>query len=89
MCIRDRHCPYCGEFIQWDGGQLFCAPCQRTWAGWEDVRFDRHEVKYAARKAAQATDDEAAMWAYYEDQQDEDESGYNDTVAAGLERWTR
>ena len=85
----NEHCPFCGEFIQWDGGQLFCAPCQRTWCDWEDVRFDRHEVKYAARKAAQAAADEDAMWAYYEDQQGEDESGYNDTVAAGLERWTR
>ena len=82
-------CPFCGQRIQWDGDQLFCAPCLRTWAGWEDVRFDRHEVKYAARKAAQAAADEDAMWAYYEDQQGEDESGYNDTVAAGLERWTR
>ena len=53
----NEHCPYCGEFIQWDGGQLFCDPCQRTWCDWNDVRVDRHEVKYAARKAARAVAD--------------------------------
>ncbi len=77
-------CPFCGQRIQWDGDQLFCAPCLRTWADWSDVRFDRYEVKRAARKAAE----EAAMWNEY-DQRDEDGSGYADTVAAGLERWTR
>jgi uncharacterized Zn finger protein (UPF0148 family) len=85
----NEHCPFCGNLIQWDGDQLFCAPCQRTWCDWEDVRFDRYEVKYAARKAAE----DAAMWAaYYEsenDQRDEDGSGYADAVAEGLERWTR
>jgi hypothetical protein len=57
----------------------------------DDVRFDRHEVKYAARKAAQVAAQEAAMWEYYEgdDQRDEDSSSYADAVAEGLERWTR
>ena len=50
-------CPFCGQCIQWDGDQLFCDPCQRTWAGWDDVRFDRHELRYAARKAARAAAD--------------------------------
>jgi hypothetical protein len=59
-------CPFCGQRIQWDGDQLFCAPCQRTWTDWSDVRFDRHEVKYAARKAAQVAAEEALMWEYYE-----------------------
>ena len=59
----NEHCPFCGEFIQWDGGQLFCAPCQRTWAGWDDVRFDRHEAKYAARQAARAAADAADLYA--------------------------
>ena len=77
-------CPFCGRFIQWDGDQLFCAPCLRTWTDWSDVRFDRYEVKRAARKAAE----EAAMWNEY-DQHDEDASGYADAVAEGLERWTR
>ena len=84
-------CPFCGRFIQWDGDQLFCAPCLRTWTDWSDVRFDRHEVRYAARKAAQRAAEEAAMWEYYEgdDQRDEDSSSYADAVAEGLERWTR
>ena len=86
-------CPFCGKFIQWDGDQLFCAPCQRTWTDWSDVRFDRHEVRYAARKAAQVAAEEALMWEeYYEsedDQRDEDEDGHGNTVAAGLVRWTR
>ena len=77
-------CPFCGQRIQWDGDQLFCAPCLRTWPDFSDLRFDRYEVKRAARKAAE----EAAMWNEY-DQHDEDASGYADTVAAGLERWTR
>ena len=84
-------CPFCGQLIQWDGDQLFCAPCLRTWAGWDDVRLDRHEVKRAARKAAQVATEEAAMWAYYEEasQRDEDSSSYADAVAEGLERWQR
>ena len=85
-------CPFCGQLIQWDDDQLFCAPCLRTWAGWDDVRFDRHEVKYAARKAAQVAAQEAAMREEYyegEDQRDEDSSSYADAVAEGLERWTR
>ena len=85
-------CPFCGQRIQWDGDQLFCAPCLRTWADWEDVRFDRHEVRYAARKAAQVAAEEALMWEYYyegDDQRDEDEDGHADTVAAGLVRWAR
>ena len=86
-------CPFCGQLIQWDGDQLFCAPCLRTWAGWDDVRFDRHEVRYAARKAALKAAEEALMWEEYynsdNDQRDEDEDGHGDTVAAGLVRWTR
>jgi hypothetical protein len=86
-------CPFCGQRIQWDGDQLFCAPCLRTWAGWDDVRFDRHEVRYAERKAAQVAAEEALMWEYYyegdNDQRDEDEDGHGNTVAVGLERWTR
>ncbi len=85
-------CPFCGQRIQWDGDQLFCAPCLRTWADWEDVRFDRHEVRYAARKAAQVAAEEALMWEYYyegDDQRDEDEDGHGNTVAAGLVRWAR
>lgn len=77
-------CPFCGQLIQWDGDHLYCEPCQRTWTDWSDVRFDRYEVKRAARKAAE----EAAMWNEY-NQRDEDSSGHADTVAAGLERWTR
>ena len=56
-------CPFCGQRIQWDGDQLFCDPCQRTWCDWEDVRFDRHEVKCAARKAARAAADTADLYA--------------------------
>ena len=56
-------CPFCGQRIQWDGDQLFCAPCLRTWADWEDVRLDRHELRYAARKAARAAADAADLYA--------------------------
>lgn len=79
-------CPFCGEYIQWDGDQLLCTPCLRTWADFHEVRFDRNQVRYDERKAAQAAAEDAAMWAYYNAQQDEDESGYADAVADGLER---
>ena len=73
----DEVCPFCGRFVEWDGDQLYCEPCRRTWPDFHDLRFDRYEVKYQARKAAELT------------QRDEDANGYADTVAAGLERWTR
>ena len=70
-------CPKCGGEIyrrQRPPRGLICSGCG-------DVYNDMAEVT-----AAQ----EAAMWAYYEDdQRDEDSRGYADAVAEGLERWTR
>ena len=95
----DEACPFCGRLIEWSGYNLYCQPCQRTWPDFSDLRLDRHEVKYAARKAADekwlsamqdaADDEREAEWqeAHGDDQRDEDESGYSATVA--LERWTR
>ena len=97
----DEVCPFCGRFVEWDGDQLYCEPCRRTWPDFSDLRLDRHEVKYAARKAADekwlsamqdaADDEREAEWqeAHGDDQRDEDGSGYADAVAEGLERWTR
>ena len=72
-------CPKCGGLIYRRNNPprgLICTGCG-------DVYNDMAEVT-----AAQ----EAAMWEYYEsenDQRDEDEDGHGNTVAAGLERWTR
>lgn len=72
----DQPCPFCGQLVEWNGIGLYCEPCRRSWPGFEDLRLDRSNVRYAAQKAAQA-------------QRDEDSDAYADTVAAGLERWTR
>ena len=71
-------CPKCGGEIyrrQCPPRGLICSRCG-------DVYNDMAEIV-----AAQ----EAAMWAYYDedDQRDEDSSSYADAVAVGLERWTR
>jgi len=70
-------CPKCGGLIyrrQNPPRGLICTGCG-------DVYNDMAEIV-----AAQ----EDAMWAYYDDdQRDEDSSGYADAVAEGLERWTR
>ena len=73
-------CPKCGGLIYRRNNPprgLICTGCG-------DVYNDMAEVT--------AAQEEALMWEYYEsenDQRDEDSSGYADTVAEGLERWTR
>ena len=72
-------CPKCGGLIyrrQNPPRGLICTGCG-------DVYNDMAEIV--------AAQEEAVMWAYYDedDQRDEDSSSYADAVAEGLERWTR
>ena len=87
----DSPCPFCGQWVEWNGDQLYCEPCSRVWPDFAELTFDGWVAKAKARKAAHVAAEEAVMWAYYEedDQRDEDSSGYADAVAEGLERWTR
>lgn len=76
----DEVCPFCGQLIEWDGGDLYCEPCHRTWPDFRDVSYDRDNVKFAAKRAA-----DAALWA--DDQRAEDESVYHGEIAVAVDRW--
>ena len=76
----DEACPFCGRLIEWNGSDLYCEPCRRTWASFIDLRIDRMNARIAAYQAAQAAPAADA-------QREEDEYFYNGEVAASIDRW--
>ena len=74
-------CPACGDpvyWATWPATGLICSGCLREYS--DRAELDRAEAYYRQLWDEMNGDD---------DQRDEDASGYADTVAAGLERWTR
>ena len=48
----DSPCPLCGQWVEWNGDQLYCEPCSRVWPDFDELTFDGWVAKARARKAA-------------------------------------
>ena len=45
-------CPFCGQWVEWNGDQLYCEPCSRVWPDFVELQFDVWTAKAKAQKAA-------------------------------------